>query len=109
MDWKSTWKNTIREIEFSTPIDTIDRIDKTPVRERVARDSVNIVNAPSEHALSDELTEEADLFFYLHHDIASGGPYRKLWPKVRNYIQGQLPEEMFNELKITFQIHGGAV
>ena len=105
MDWKSTWKNTIREIEFSTPIDNIDVIDKTPVRESATQNSVNIVNivnAPSGHALSDELTEEADLFFYLHDSISTGGPYRKLWPKVRRYIQGQIPVEMLQGLEEAF-------
>jgi hypothetical protein len=112
MDWRSTWKNTVGENEFSNSIDTIDNIDKTPVQDSAAPNSVNsvnIVNAPSGQTIAVELSEETDLFLYLHDSITNGGPYRKLWSKIRNYIGWQLPAEMFNELEMTFQAHGGAV
>lgn len=153
MNWKSTWKSTVKECEFQTPIDNIDTIDRKPdgndsvnivnyfndtstskmdqvqetrnqtisthtpidnidsidkthAQEGVALNSVNIVNyvnTLSKHTIADELSEETDLYLYLHHDIATDGPYQKLWPQVRNYLAKQLPRELFRDLEELFR------
>lgn len=51
----------------------------------------------------EEITEETDMFLYLHASICEGGPYRKLWPRVRAYVSRQLPKELFSELEKVYE------
>lgn len=46
-----------------------------------------------------ELVEARDnLASYLLQDIASGGPYRKLWPQVRDFCRRELTEQQWSAL-----------
>lgn len=48
-------------------------------------------------------TEDQDLFAFLLSNIQSGGPYSKLWPKVRGYCRRELNRSQFNELESAYR------
>jgi len=50
-----------------------------------------------------EADDNADLFTYLLDSIITGGPYSKLWPKVRGYCRRELNRSQFNELESAYR------
>jgi len=55
--------------------------------------------------------DEGDLFDYLLKDIQEGGPYFRLWPKIKGYAERTYNHEQFHKLHLAHKLrtanHGG--